>query len=152
MITADAVTRELEKVYDPEIRAVSIVDLGMVSEVDASGGSIRVTLTPTFVGCPAQSIIQRLAEERIRTAFPAVPVTVQMSLGDAWHTDRITPRGRQGLIESGIAPPGKDLTDVACPFCGSPEAVMENLFASTSCRSLYYCRGCRNPFEAFKPL
>ncbi len=152
MLTADAVTRELETVHDPEIVKVSIVDLGMVSEVRVSDGTILITLTPTFVGCPAQSIIQRLAEERIQKAFPGVSVTVEMNLRDPWHTDRITPRGRQGLIESGIAPPGTDLNDVACPFCGSREAVMENLFASTSCRSLYYCRGCQNPFEAFKPL
>ncbi|NMP23227.1 phenylacetate-CoA oxygenase subunit PaaJ [Sulfobacillus sp. DSM 109850] len=146
------VYRVLEQVHDPEIRAVNIVDLGMVWDVKASDHVVHVTLIPTFVGCSAQTIIQRVAESRLAAAFPDVRVAVDLNLSGSWHTDRISERGREALKQSGIAPPGKDLGDVACPFCGSRDAAMENLFASTSCRSLYYCRACHNPFEAFKPL
>lgn len=152
IVTADRVRAELQAVHDPEIPAVSIVDLGMVGAIEVDTTGVRVQLMPTFIGCPAQGIIQETAEECLRVAFPTLAVRVEMTLQEAWSTRRITAEGRSALIRSGIAPPGETLEAVACPFCGEAEAVMENLFASTSCRSLFYCRRCHNPFEAFKPL
>lgn len=151
MITSE-IERLLHDVTDPEIPRVSIVDLGMVEEVVQDGQSIAVSLIPTFVGCPAQDVIRRAVKQRMEEAFPGFQVNVRFSLEAPWSTNRITPAGRKALRDSGIAPPGRDLDDVACPFCGHSDNVLQNLFASTSCRSLYYCRNCRNPFEAFKPM
>lgn len=142
----------LREVSDPEIPAMSIVDLGMVEQVIESDTEVHVLLIPTFVGCPAQRVIADAVRSRLGQQYPEKSIHVEFSLSTAWTTSRITEAGREALKASGIAPPGQDLSDVACPFCGEGEAVMENLFASTSCRSLYYCKKCRNPFEAFKPI
>ncbi len=142
----------LREVTDPEIPRVSIVDLGMVEGASVKGEHITVSLIPTFVGCPAQMLIQEKVQEHLLAAFPTHAISVRLSLEVPWSTDRITDTGRQALKQSGIAPPGADLNDVACPFCNRDDTLLQNLFASTSCRSLYYCRACQNPFEAFKPL
>lgn len=142
----------LHQVHDPEIPRISIVDLGMVGSVKDTGQNIQVSLIPTFVGCSAQRIIQEQALATLQEAFPHHSVKVTFDLDVPWHSDRITEAGRQALKESGIAPPGESLSDVLCPYCGSPQGVLENLFGSTSCKSLYYCSHCHNPFEAFKPL
>jgi ring-1,2-phenylacetyl-CoA epoxidase subunit PaaD len=77
-------------------------------------------------------------------------VEVDFTFQPAWTTDRLSEAGREGLRRAGIAPP----TDgpVSCPFCASPNAAMDNLFGPTLCRSLFYCRACRQPFEAFKQV
>lgn len=142
----------LREVGDPEIPSVSIVDLGMVGRIQASDDSLHVELMPTFVGCSAQRIIQERVVEKLRGAFPGSAVTVRFDLSEPWTSDRITEAGRVALRKAGIAPPGATLDDVACPYCGQSSAVLQNLFAATSCRSLYYCSHCKNPFEAFKPL
>lgn len=141
----------LKTVRDPEIPMANIVDLGMVDAVDVDDEHIFVRLMPTFVGCPAQRVIIRDVEKALRDHF-VLAISVEMGMLTPWTSDRITEEGRAELKASGIAPPGATLDDVACPFCGSEEAVRENLFASTSCRSLFYCKACRNPFEAFKPI
>jgi ring-1,2-phenylacetyl-CoA epoxidase subunit PaaD len=142
----------LQTVVDPEIPKINIVDLGMVESAQRDDGTITVTLIPTFIGCSAQSLIAQEVRERLQSAFPGQAVDVHFSLTVPWSTERITAAGRQALVASGIAPPTRDLAQVVCPFCGQTDHVLENLFASTSCRSLFYCRACRNPFEAFKPL
>lgn len=149
---SERLTDILREVTDPEIPEVSIVDLGMVEGATVEGEHITVSLIPTFVGCPAQALIQKRVQEHLHAAFPTHEVTVRFSLEVPWSTDRITRIGRQALRQSGIAPPGTDLNDVACPFCNQRDTLLQNLFASTSCRSLYYCSACQNPFEAFKPL
>lgn len=152
MATVEQVEDVLRAVHDPEIPALSIVDLGMVGQVSVDDMGVAVSLTPTFVGCSAQRIIQQEVQERLARQYPGLRVDVRFDLSEAWTSDRITAAGREALRASGIAPPGESLEDVACPFCDSHANVLENLFASTSCRSLYYCRECRNPFEAFKPI
>lgn len=152
MTSPEAVREVLKMVHDPEIPAVSIVDLGMVGRVVVDATHLEVSLLPTFVGCPAQAMIAREASQQLAAAFSEYEIAVAFNLRETWSTDRISDAGRDALRAAGIAPPGRDLDDVSCPFCGEQNAVMENLFASTSCRSLYYCRQCRNPFEAFKPL
>ena len=108
--------------------------------------SIRVELLPTFVGCPALDAIRSAVEERL--ADFGRPVEVRFGFSVPWTTDRITERGRRQLTKSGFAPPGDD----TCPYCGSENVLIDNLFGPTQCRSVRYCRACRQPFEAFKPI
>ena len=153
LTTLKDVENILRQVHDPEIPGVNIVDLGMVEAVSFTDAAISVALVPTFIGCPAQSIIAHRAVQSLRAHVKdSVRVKVVFSLSTPWTTARITDAGRTALIRSGIAPPGPSITDVACPFCGSKETVLENIFASASCRCLFYCSSCQNPFEAFKPI
>jgi ring-1,2-phenylacetyl-CoA epoxidase subunit PaaD len=139
-----AVRAALAEVADPEIPAISIVDLGVVERVDVDHEAIRVELLPTFVGCPALDAICDAVEVRLAT-FER-PVEVEFTFAVPWTTDRITELGRRNLAKSGFAPPGDD----TCPYCGSANVATDNLFGPTQCRSVRYCRSCRQPFEAFK--
>ena len=139
----------LRTVHDPEIPTVSIVDLGLVHDVRRDGDAIRVELLPTFVACPALEVIR----ERVTDALRALgrPVTVDFTFAVPWTTDRLTAVGRAGLRAAGIAPPAEP-ADVRCPFCESARIAMDSAFGPTLCRSLFYCRDCRQPFEAFKVI
>jgi ring-1,2-phenylacetyl-CoA epoxidase subunit PaaD len=150
----------LAEVPDPEIPVVSVVDLGMVEDVDVGPTGIRVTLLPTFVGCPALDVIRSAVERRLGVFD--VPVDVRFGYHVPWTSDRITPEGRDKLRASGFAPPmpsqpGTPLlvqlgTTVPCPTCGSRRTVLENAFGPTRCRAIYYCTSCRQPFETFKTI
>lgn len=144
-----AVRLALEDVADPEIPAVSIVDLGMVGSVLTSLDRIAVDLLPTYLGCHATDAIRASVTERL-AAFGR-PVEVRFDLATTWSTDRISPAGRERLRRSGFAP-AADPDALRCPYCGSDRVVTDSLFGPTLCRSLHYCRGCRQPFEAFKPV
>ena len=139
----------LRTVRDPEIPTVSIVDLGIVERIDVGEDLIRVELLPTFVGCPALDLIR--ADVEAALAPFGRPVEAEFTWRVPWTSDRISPQGRQRLAASGFAPPA-DPRDVRCPYCESPNVAMDNLFGPTLCRSLFYCRACRHPFEAFKPI
>jgi ring-1,2-phenylacetyl-CoA epoxidase subunit PaaD len=141
-----AVRAALADVPDPEIPAVSIVDLGMVEQVEVGDDAIRIELLPTFVGCPALDAIRDAVGGRL-AAFGR-QVEVGFGFRVPWTTDRITEDGRRKLRESGFAPPD----DPACPYCGSANVALDNLFGPTQCRSLRYCRACRQPFESFKTV
>ena len=145
-----AILAALAEVSDPEIPAISIVDLGIVhrAEVDPSG-TIRVALLPTFIGCPAIEMIRSAVAERL-AAFGR-PVEVDVTFEVPWSSDRISPAGRERLAASGFAPPAEPGA-VRCPFCASARVAMDSVFGPTLCRSLFYCRDCRQPFEAFKPI
>jgi ring-1,2-phenylacetyl-CoA epoxidase subunit PaaD len=143
-----AVRAALAEVADPEIPTISIVDLGVVERVRIDADAIRVDLLPTFVGCPALEVIRAAVEDRL-SRF-GQPVDVRFTNTGPWTTDRVTDDGRAALRRAGIAPPTGGA--VTCPFCGSARVAMENLFGPTLCRSLFYCRECRQPFEAFKLL
>jgi ring-1,2-phenylacetyl-CoA epoxidase subunit PaaD len=164
-----AVWAALADVADPEIPAISVVDLGVVHRVavDEVGGSlgrprrhsIAVELLPTFVGCPALEVMRDAVRDRLAGLAPGASVTVTFTFAEPWTSDRITPAGREQLRRSGFAPPssGSDtLLDVrppaVCPFCGSRRTRMENAFGPTLCRAVHYCTACRQPFEAFKPV
>ena len=141
----EAVVRlALADVADPEIPAISIVDLGVVERVDVRDETIHVELLPTFVGCPALDAIRDAVKARLGEF--GRPVDVRFGFSVPWTTDRITERGRRNLVKSGFAPPGDD----TCPYCGSANVLTDNLFGPTQCRSTRYCRSCRQPFEAFK--
>lgn len=157
-----AVWDALHEVPDPEIPAVSVVDMGMVASVEVHDAAVRITVTPTFTGCPAVPVIEKDVAAAAR-ALPGVEdVDVSFTFDPLWTTDRITPAGRVKLREFGLAPPtGKrpvliseiGLPRIAvCPFCGSNDTRNENPFGPTPCRALYYCNACSNPFEQFKPV
>jgi ring-1,2-phenylacetyl-CoA epoxidase subunit PaaD len=157
-----AVWNALAGVPDPEIPAVSIVDMGMIREVRIDGTRARVVVLPTFTGCPAVPIITRDVEAAVAAVHGIDEVEVEMSFTPPWTTDRITEEGRERLHDFGLAPPTGTapvlITEIGlpsvavCPFCGSTETHNENPFGPTPCRALYYCDACRNPFEQFKPV
>jgi ring-1,2-phenylacetyl-CoA epoxidase subunit PaaD len=148
-ITRDRILAALAEVADPEIPNVSIVDLGMVLDVQVDRGRIAVELLPTFVGCPALEVIKASVVDAL-APFGA-QVDAEFTWRVPWTSDRISERGRERLAESGFAPPAAP-DDVRCPYCGSERVAMDSAFGPTQCRSLFYCRSCRQPFEAFKPI
>jgi ring-1,2-phenylacetyl-CoA epoxidase subunit PaaD len=145
----DAVREILRGVADPEIPTVSIVDLGMVERIEVGRDRIEVELLPTFVGCHAQELIRSTVIEALAPLGREAIVGFSFRL--PWTSDRITDRGRERLAAAGFAPPA-DPADVRCPYCRSGRVAMDSAFGPTQCRSLFYCRDCRQPFEAFKPV
>ena len=136
----------LETVPDPEIPVVSVVDLGIVREV----GPDRVTITPTYTGCPATQVIER----DIRAALDAAgyrDVAIDTLLAPPWTTDWISDAGKAKLLAYGIAPPvAKGESAVHCPQCGSGDTEEISRFGSTPCKALWRCRACAEPFDLFK--
>ena len=144
-----AVRGALQRVHDPEIPTVSIVDLGLVHDVRVEPDRIAVELLPTFVACPALEVIRGAVADAL--ADLGRPVDVSFTFAVPWTTDRLNAAGRAGLRAAGIAPPA-DPADVHCPYCESARVAMDSSFGPTLCRSIFYCRDCRQPFEAFKPI
>ena len=153
----DAAWRVLGSVLDPEVPALSVVDLGIVREVNEGGsGALAIVLTPTYSGCPATEVI----EADIRAALDHEglgPVRVSYRLAPAWTTDWISAEGRRKLADYGIAPPDATVVhvmarNVSCPRCRSTRTERLSAFGSTACKSLYRCLACTEPFEYFKPL
>jgi ring-1,2-phenylacetyl-CoA epoxidase subunit PaaD len=161
VVTAQAVWDALAEVPDPEIPVISIVDLGVIRSVDVSGAQVRVEFTPTFLGCPALDAMKVAMEAQVR-ALGGEP-EIDVVLDDSWSTDRITAAGREKLRAAGFAPPAPREASAPtlvqlqssvfrCPYCGSTETKLENIFGPTPCRSLRYCESCRQPFEQFKTI
>jgi ring-1,2-phenylacetyl-CoA epoxidase subunit PaaD len=161
VVTAEAVWEALAEIPDPEIPVISLVDLGVVKAVAVDGSRVRVEFTPTFMGCPALETMRAQMEERIRGLGAEAQVDVVMD--DSWSTDRITPAGREKLRVAGFAPPVPRAAGTPtlvqlrskafrCPYCGSAETRLDNIFGPTPCRSLRYCESCRQPFEQFKTI
>ena len=144
-----AVRAALAEVRDPELPVVSLVDLGIVERVEVAGGRIAVELLPTFIGCPALELIEASVGQRL--ASFGVPVEVGFTRRVPWTSDRITAAGLGRLRAAGIAPP-LDPANMRCPWCDSARVVMDSAFGPTQCRSLFYCRDCRQPFEALKRI
>jgi len=144
-------------VVDPEIPVLTIADLGVLRDVRVSDGHVEVAITPTYSGCPAMNMIAleiELALEREGFSKPKI-LTV---LSPAWTTDWMSENGRRKLKEYGIAPPQPSssrralfgVQEVACPQCGSKETELLSEFGSTSCKALWRCKSCREPFDYFK--
>jgi ring-1,2-phenylacetyl-CoA epoxidase subunit PaaD len=159
VVTAADVWTALAEIPDPEIPVVSLVDLGVIRDVTVDDDNVRIEFTPTFLGCPALEVMRDAMAERVRElgAEPEVDVI----LDDSWSTDKITPAGREKLRAAGLAPPTpRSTTNVVqlhsaifrCPYCGSTDTKLENIFGPTPCRSLRYCNGCSQPFEQFKTI
>lgn len=159
MVTEAELWTALEDVKDPEIPVVSVVDLGIIQDVQMlDDDSVKVEMTPTFAGCPAIAMMRDAIAERISEM--GVDVTVELTLDPPWTSDRISERGRQKLKEIGLAPPARhdgtieiDLALVVrCPYCESEDTTMESYFGPTLCRAIYYCNSCKQSFEKFKAL
>ena len=161
MVTAERVWEALAQIPDPEIPVISLVDLGVVKTVAVDGDRVRIAFTPTFMGCPALDAMRSQMEEAV-TAMGGEP-HVDVLLDDSWSTDKITPQGREKLRAAGFAPPTPREAEAPklvqlqsngfrCPYCGSRDTALENIFGPTPCRSLRYCRECRQPFEQFKTI
>jgi len=149
-------------VCDPEIPVITIADLGILRGVevdDEHPTHVRVVVTPTYSGCPAMGTIARELRE-VLTAAGFDEVTVESVLTPAWTTDWMSDEGRDALERYGIAPPQRRPADepvpvtlgVRCPRCGSLEVAPLSRFGSTSCKALYQCRSCLEPFDHFKEL
>lgn len=152
----------LQQVPDPEVPVLSVVELGVVRDVEIGDDGVTVTVTPTYSGCPALRVI----EEDIVSALEArtdAPVRVRTVYAPAWTTDWMSDEAKEKLRAYGIAPPGSapgtelvTLTlrseTVACPYCGSHRTELRSEFGSTACKSILYCNGCRQPFEQFKAI
>ncbi|WP_088158406.1 1,2-phenylacetyl-CoA epoxidase subunit PaaD [Achromobacter xylosoxidans] len=160
-VSADQVYAWLQEVPDPEIPVLSVVDLGVVRDVSWDGEACVVVITPTYSGCPAmreitQDIQQTLARHGV------AEVRVETRLAPAWTTDWMSEKGREALKGYGIAAPAERAVDIsgisrrttgpaiACPRCGSKDTRLVSNFGSTSCKALYRCVSCREPFDYFK--
>ncbi|CAG2152487.1 1,2-phenylacetyl-CoA epoxidase subunit PaaD [Cupriavidus numazuensis] len=152
----------LEQVPDPEIPVISVVDLGIVRDVAWIDDACVITITPTYSGCPAMTVI-RDDIERVLGAQGIDRIRVQTRLAPAWTTDWMSPRGKASLSGYGIAPPAQQVIDisgisrkaspalvVACPHCGSRHTRLVSQFGSTACKALYRCGDCKEPFDYFK--
>jgi ring-1,2-phenylacetyl-CoA epoxidase subunit PaaD len=158
--TREDVFAILDTVMDPEVPVISVMELGIVRDAVVVDQAVRVTITPTYSGCPAM----REIESDIRSALEAAGaarVDVDVLLSPAWTTDWIGADAREKLRAYGIAPPGKaepqglvTLTRArarpACPFCGSADTRLQSEFGSTACKAIHVCNSCRQPFDEFK--
>lgn len=167
-ITKADIWSALESVKDPEIPVISVVEMGIVTGVEIREPrtenqeiqrKAHVTMTPTFVGCPAIGVMKKDIYEAVKKlGFDEVDVTVDMET--AWSSDRMTPEAKLKLEKFGIAPPAMmdiDMTEemldkVRCPHCGSTDTTLRSAFGSTLCRAIRFCFSCKQGFEQFKPL
>lgn len=147
----------LEQVYDPEIPVLSIVDLGIVREINLDNKKIEIAITPTYSGCPAMDVISiNIKLILLENGFNNVKISQQLS--PAWTTDWMTEAGKEKLKIYGIAPPvGKSFDKkyleelkIECPLCHSDNTKLISQFGSTSCKALYQCIDCKEPFDYFK--
>jgi ring-1,2-phenylacetyl-CoA epoxidase subunit PaaD len=161
MVTAEQVWDALAEIPDPEIPVISLVDLGVIRNVAVDGERVHVEFTPTFLGCPALEVMKRAMEAKVEELGGEADVEVISD--DSWSTDRISPAGREKLRAAGFAPPplrSAGTTTLVqlqskafrCPYCGSTETKLENIFGPTPCRSIRWCASCRQPFEQFKTI
>lgn len=159
-MTVSDILDALQSVTDPEIPSISVVDMGIITDVTVSaGGDVVVTMTPTFVGCPAIDVMRSDVERTVAALRPR-SLDVRVTFDIPWNTNRLTERGRAALLGHGLAPPEPYeleleldvLNNTACPFCGSRATELRSPFGPTLCRSLHYCNACRQAFEGFKPL
>jgi ring-1,2-phenylacetyl-CoA epoxidase subunit PaaD len=161
LVTEAQVWEALAEIPDPEIPVISLVELGVVRDVEVEDGRVRVEFTPTFLGCPALEVMRDQMAAKLRE-LGAEPEVIVIS-DDSWSTDRITAEGREKLRAAGFAPPAPREAGVPklvqlqtgsfrCPYCGSTDTALDNIFGPTPCRSLRYCRSCRQPFEQFKTI
>ncbi|HMC57180.1 MAG TPA: 1,2-phenylacetyl-CoA epoxidase subunit PaaD [Gemmatimonadaceae bacterium] len=152
----------LDEVKDPEVPVLSVVELGVVRDVEVLDDGVRVTVTPTYSGCPAMAAIEHDIAHALR-AHGVANVQVRTSYLPAWTTDWIPAAAREKLRAYGIAPPGpadheapvqigRRRAAVRCPFCGSPHTQLRSEFGSTACKAIHVCDECRQPFEEFKAI
>ena len=159
--TEATIWKILEEVPDPEIPVLSVIDLGIVREVKLVGDKVKLSITPTYSGCPAMNLF----EVNIKAALQEkgfYPIEITTILSPAWTTDWLSEKGKEKLKAYGIAPPVSKSMDkhalffeekgVNCPQCDSSHTKMLSQFGSTACKALYKCEDCLEPFDYFKCL
>ena len=144
---------------DPEIPVLSVVDMGVVRNIELADNTCTITITPTYSGCPAMNTIEHDIYSSLENAG-LKNITINTVLSPAWTTDWMTPTGRKRLEEYGIAPPAEATTDkrsifledvtVHCPKCKSENTKLVSEFGSTACKAMYKCKECLEPFDYFK--
>lgn len=150
----------LNNVQDPEVPVLTIVDLGVLRDVNISNQKIEVVITPTYSGCPAMDMITVNIKSAMQEAGYE-NVSVKLVLSPAWTTDWMSEKGKQKLKDYGIAPPVEKTTDksfllfgedklIPCPLCDSTNTELLSQFGSTACKALYRCKDCKEPFDYFK--
>lgn len=157
VITVADIYAFLENVFDPEVPVLTVVDLGLIRNINIDeNGIVHISLTPTYSGCPAmQTISMQIKMELLSRGIKDVQITEQLS--PAWTTDWMSAAGKQKLKEYGIAPPQYSSKEnpfndkiVPCPFCDSQSTSLLSQFASTSCKAMYKCNDCLEAFDYFK--
>jgi ring-1,2-phenylacetyl-CoA epoxidase subunit PaaD len=160
MVEKERIWELMEEVFDPEVPVLTIVDLGIVRDIVKVDDAWKITITPTYSGCPAMKrieddILEKLAEKEIRNA------SVELVLSPAWTTDWLSENGKRKLREYGIAPPVDEVDKsvlfaeppvVPCPKCDSKNTKLVSQFGSTACKAHYQCQDCLEPFDYFKCL
>jgi ring-1,2-phenylacetyl-CoA epoxidase subunit PaaD len=159
MLTKEQVYTWLEEVKDPEIPVLSLVDLGVITEVRVNDKQVHIEMTPTFVGCPALDFMKTEIHE-VLAKHGVENVSIEVTFRKPWNSDLITEKGKQALKKFGLAPPPSRelfmeldvLEHAICPRCNGTDTDMKNTFGPTLCRSIHYCNSCKEAFEQFKPL
>jgi len=163
--TRDELFAILSQVADPEVPVLSVVELGIVRDASVGEDGVTVTVTPTYSGCPAM----REIEDEIRHALTErgfAPVTIRTTYSPPWTTDWITTDARAKLEGYGTAPPSdrsssnvaelvplqRRVQSIRCPYCKSTNTERKSEFGSTSCKAIWFCRACTQPFEEFKAI
>ncbi|HXX36782.1 MAG TPA: 1,2-phenylacetyl-CoA epoxidase subunit PaaD [bacterium] len=141
----------LASVEDPEL-PISIVDLGLVRDVQVDGEHVAVRLVPTWIACPALAVIRSRVRNALLSVAGVRDASVEYTYDQPWTLDRLSTRGRAQLTAHGLSVPACRFAEPpVCPYCGSHDVVAESLFGPTLCRATYLCRACHNPFERLKP-
>lgn len=158
-ITTEDIWGFLEDVKDPEVPVLTVVDLGVVRAVENIDDVWKITITPTYSGCPAMQVIEEDILSRLKKE--GINAEVKLVLSPAWTTDWLSENGKKKLQEYGIAPPEDEVdksvlfgepTKITCPNCNSKNTKMVSQFGSTACKAHYTCNDCLEPFDYFKCL
>ncbi len=159
ILTKENILQLLNKIPDPEIPVISIVELGVIREVKIDNEKVELTITPTYSGCPAM----KQMEDDIRKTLKENKINdfkITMTYSPAWSTDWMSAETKEKLRKYGIAPPEQNTQDksfitgkiktVSCPRCRSTNTKLISQFGSTACKALYQCQDCMEPFDYFK--
>ena len=149
LVTKDQIWDWLDAVPDPEIPVISVVDLGVVRDVSVSEEGVEVTITPTYTGCPAMSVIAFDIETAL-VQKGIEKITLKTQIAPAWTTDWLSKKGRARLEDYGIAPPQVAGGPERCPQCKSTNVERISQFGSTPCKAQWRCQSCLEPFDYFK--
>ena len=158
-ITEAQVYEWLEEVKDPEIPVLSLVDLGVITDIQLRDSEVKIEMTPTFVGCPALDMMKQEINE-VLLKRGVKNVSIDVTFRKPWTSDLISEKGKQALKQFGLAPPPSRaifaelevLDHAVCPRCNGTDTDLKNAFGPTLCRSIHYCNTCKEAFEQFKPL
>ncbi len=158
-VTIEQLYTWLEEVKDPEIPVLSLVDLGIITNVQVNNDSIYIEMTPTFVGCPALDFMKEEIESTLKK-YISHTIHISVNFREPWSSDKISEKGKTALKNFGIAPPGTSalicdldiLEHTPCPRCEGTDTSLKNPFGPTLCRAIHYCHTCQEAFEQFKPV